>query len=108
MKTHRTLDVDKMAAAIEKDAGHAIPSLRQGLHEMKAGYAAETHTPEQILVREARASVGLSQQAFARRIKTPVATLRDWEQGRFAPPGAVLCLLKMLINHPELAAELVA
>ncbi len=104
----RNINIDNIAAAIEKDAGHTLPGLKQGLREMKAGFVAEMHTPEQILVREARTSVGLSQQAFARRIKTPVATLRDWEQGRFAPPGAVLCLLKMLVNHPELAAELVA
>lgn len=44
----------------------------------------------------------------AHRIKTPLATLRDWEQGRFKPPGAVLCLLNMLVKHPELVAELVA
>jgi putative transcriptional regulator len=32
--------------------------------------------------------------------------LRDWEQGRFAPPGAVTCLLQILNNHPELSREL--
>jgi putative transcriptional regulator len=32
--------------------------------------------------------------------------LRDWEQGRFAPPGGVLCLLRLIIKHPELSEEL--
>ena len=104
----RKINIDKVVAAIEKDAGQVIPGLKQGLREMQAGLVGEKYSPEQLLVRAARASTGLSQQAFARRIKTPVATLRDWEQGRFAPPGAVLCLLKMLVNHPELAEELVA
>jgi PAS domain-containing protein len=36
------------------------------------------------------------------------ATLRDWEQGRFAPSGAVLCLLRLITRHPELTAELAA
>jgi putative transcriptional regulator len=32
--------------------------------------------------------------------------LRDWEQGRFAPPGGVLCLLRLISAHPELTREL--
>lgn len=63
-------------------------------------------TPEQMLVRQARQKTGLTQAAFAERIATPVATLRDWEQGRFAPPGGVLCLLRLIIKHPELSQEL--
>ena len=51
---------------------------------------------------------GLTQAAFAELIETPVATLRDWEQGRFAPPGGVLCLLRLIIKHPELYQELSA
>ncbi|SJM93221.1 Antitoxin igA-2 (fragment) [Crenothrix polyspora] len=35
-----------------------------------------------------------------------MATLRDWEQGRFVPPGGVLCLLKIIYNHPDLISEL--
>ncbi len=108
MQNINKIDIEKVVAAVEKDAGQPVPGLRQGLREMQGGVAGKVHTPAQLLVREARASVGLSQQAFARRIKTPVATLRDWEQGRFTPPGAVLCLLKMLVSHPELAEELVA
>jgi putative transcriptional regulator len=46
--------------------------------------------------------------AFAERIATPVATLRDWEQGRSMPPGGVLCLLRLIIKHPELSQELSA
>ena len=104
----KNIDIDKVVAAIEKDAGKKLPGLRQGLKEMKAGKAARIHSPEQLLVCAAREKLALSQQAFAKRIKTPVATLRDWEQGRFAPPGAVLCLLRIILNHPELAKELAA
>jgi putative transcriptional regulator len=83
----------------------ALDDIRQGLAEMQAGVGRVT-TAEQLLVRSARAKTGLSQQAFAERIKTPVATLRDWDQGRFAPPGGVLCLLKLIGNHPDLIGEL--
>ncbi len=51
---------------------------------------------------------GLSQVDFANRIATPVATLRDWEQVRYKPPGGVMCLLKLLAAHPELTQELAA
>ncbi|MDS4015353.1 MAG: helix-turn-helix domain-containing protein [Candidatus Accumulibacter sp.] len=99
------MDVDKVAAAIEADAGEALPDLRQALAEARDGMGRIT-TGEQILVRQARKLSGLSQAAFAERIGTPVATLRDWEQGRFAPPGAVLCLLRLIVKHPELSQEL--
>ncbi len=99
------MDVEKIAKAIETDAGEALPDLRQALTEATAGVGRVT-TPEQILVRQAREKSGLTQQAFAERIATPVATLRDWEQGRFAPPGGVLCLLRLIIKHPELSHEL--
>jgi putative transcriptional regulator len=99
------MDIEKIAQAIEADAGIALDDLRQGLAEMQAGVGRMT-TAEQLLIRSARAKTGLSQQAFAEHIKTPVATLRDWEQGRFAPPGGVLCLLKLIGNHPNLIDEL--
>ena len=82
----KKIDVEKVATAIEADAGEALPDLRQALAEAKAGLGRVT-TPEQIIVRQAREKSGLTQSAFAERIETPVATLRDWEQGRFAPPG---------------------
>jgi putative transcriptional regulator len=103
----KKIDVEKMAAAIEADAGEALPDLRQALAEAQAGIGRVT-TPEQILVRQAREKSGLTQPAFADLIETPVATLRDWEQGRFVPPGGVLCLLRLIIKHPELSRELSA
>ena len=101
------MDIEKIAKAIEADAGGALPELRQALTEAEAGLGRIT-TREQILTRAARKATGLSQQAFADCIATPLATLRDWEQGRFKPPGGVLCLLRLIERHPELARELEA
>jgi putative transcriptional regulator len=101
----KKIDIEKVAAAIEADAGQELPELRQALAQAKAGLGRVT-TPDQILVRQARERSGLTQAAFAERIETPVATLRDWEQGRFPPPGGVLCLLRLIIKHPELSNEL--
>jgi len=88
--------------------GGSLPDIRQALTEAKNGTVARVTTPTQILVRQARTRCGLTQQAFAGRIHTPLATLRDWEQGRFAPPGGVLCLLRLINKHPELTMELEA
>lgn len=103
----KKIDIEKVATAIEADAGESLPDLRQALAEANAGLGRVT-TPEQILVRQAREKSGLTQAAFAERIATPVATLRDWEQGRFTPPGGVLCLLRLIVKHPELSKELSA
>jgi putative transcriptional regulator len=107
LKRRCDMDIEKIARAIERDAGMELSDVRQALTEAKAG-AGRVTTQEQILVRSARAKTGLSQQAFADRISTPVATLRDWEQGRFAPPGGVVCLLRLIERHPDLSEELAA
>lgn len=99
------MDIEKVAKAIEADAGEALPELRQALREA-AQRKGRITTPEQVLVRAARSAAALSQVEFAARIQTPVATLRDWEQGRFKPPGAVLRFLRLLTAHPELVDEL--
>ena len=101
----RDIDIESVAKAIEADAGEPLPDLRQALNEAKQGVGRAT-TPEQILVRQARERCGLTQVSFAERIATPVATLRDWEQGRFVPPGGVLCLMRLILKHPELTQEL--
>ena len=101
----KKINIERVAKAIEADAGEALPDLRQALAEAKAELG-RVNTAEQILVRQAREKSGLTQSAFAQRIETPVATLRDWEQGRFAPPGGVVCLLRLIIKHPELSQEL--
>jgi len=106
----KNIDVEATALAIEADEGQAISGLRENLAEVKAdpSKGCRVTTPAQILVRQARRKSGLTQVAFAKRIATPVATLRDWEQGRFVPPGAVACLLRLIAKHPELTGELAA
>ena len=88
-------ELEKIVKAIEAEAGETLPELREAA-DRKGRFT----TPEQALVCAVRVSLGLSQIDFAARIGTPVATLRDWEQGRFAPPGAALCLLR----HPHTAS----
>ena len=58
-------------------------------------------------VRRARRAAGLTQAAFAERYGLAVGTLRDWEQGRVAPPLYAVAFLT-LAGRDERAAEAVA
>ena len=96
-----TTKTNRVANAIEADAGEPIPGLRESLAEMAADQRARVHTAEQIALRAARSALGLSQPEFARLLQTPVGTVRDWEQGRFAPPGSALLVARLAVEHPE-------
>lgn len=96
-----TIPLEQVAQAIEADADEAIPGLRESLAEMAADERGRTYTREQLALRAARTALGLSQPAFARLLQTPVGTVRDWEQGRFPPPGSALLVARLAVEHPE-------
>jgi putative transcriptional regulator len=52
-------------------------------------------------VRILRMALGLTQEEFARAYGIPVATLRDWEQGRRQPDQASRTLLKLIERMPR-------
>jgi len=58
MKALKKLNVNKVAAAIEADAGQALPGLRESLAEAKAGLAGRAHAPEQIVQRRSGRPAG--------------------------------------------------
>jgi len=60
-----------------------------------------TLTQQQCLSLNARASLGLSQQGFAKLLGISTRTLHDWEQGRREPSGAAKTLLKIAAQYPE-------
>jgi hypothetical protein len=43
------MNIERIAQAIENDAGESIEGLRESLTEMKAGNIARQYTPEQLL-----------------------------------------------------------
>jgi len=57
---------------------------------------ATIHVPETIDVRAIRKSLGLSQAEFAMRYGFGLARIKDWEQGRSRPDGAVRAYLKVI------------
>jgi putative transcriptional regulator len=59
------------------------------------------HVPHEIDVRSMRRKLGMTQQVFALRYGLTLARVRDWEQGRSAPDGAVRAYLKVIEKAPE-------
>lgn len=59
------------------------------------------HVPKTIDVRAVRKALGLSQQEFAARYSFGLARLRDWEQGRSQPDGAVRAYLLVIAREHE-------
>lgn len=57
-------------------------------------------------LREARKSLGLSQQKMAAVIKTTRRTWQDWEYGVTQVPGPVECLIILLLRYKTAVTEL--
>jgi putative transcriptional regulator len=89
-------------------------SLMKGMDEAIAWARGEDvpgiriHFPPDADVRAIREKTGLTQTAFAKQIGVPVATLRNWEQGRRCPVGPARVLLAMLAKDPEIVTRTLA
>ncbi len=73
---------------------------------IKAGATAKVRTPEQLLVISVRKQLKKSQSAFSRLLGIPIATLRDWEQGRKQPDSAAVTLIKVAQRYPEVLDDI--
>ncbi|MGC9198199.1 MAG: BrnA antitoxin family protein [Acidobacteriaceae bacterium] len=68
-KTLKKMDVDKVARAVEEDAGQALPGLRESLAQAKAGDFARVHTPQQIVARRRGRPAGSTQAVTKEAVK---------------------------------------
>ncbi|MCT4492999.1 helix-turn-helix domain-containing protein [Bosea minatitlanensis] len=59
-------------------------------------------------VKTIRLSLHMTQERFATAIRVPLATLRNWEQGRTPPDPAARSLLTIIAKEPELALKALA
>lgn len=55
--------------------------------------------PPQLL----RERLGMTQAQFAKALRIPLATLRNWEQGRVLPDPAARSLLTIVAKNPKAA-----
>ncbi len=53
-----------------------------------------------------RERFNLSRGVFAQLLHTSSRTLENWEQGRSAPNGQAVTLLKLVQRHPETLAQI--
>ena len=91
-------DRAKVEATTEADIRrHGLEDGECG--DIGAGDRAEFVTPPALI----RKKLGMTQEAFAAALRIPVATLRNWEQGRVAPDPAARALLRIVAHDPEAA-----
>ncbi|MEI7750874.1 MAG: NadS family protein [Candidatus Omnitrophota bacterium] len=60
---------------------------------------------EPVKVRAIRRKLKLTQHKFAALLCVSLGTLRNWEQGRTAPEGAAIALLRVTEARPEAVLE---
>jgi putative transcriptional regulator len=81
-----------------------ITAAHEGIAIARGEAAPESyrlHVPAKIDVRGMRRKLGMTQENFAVRYGLTLARVRDWEQGRSAPDGAVRAYLKVIEKEPE-------
>jgi len=83
-------------------------ALLDDIIAIKNGAPHRRYTPDQLLVLIVRRELKLSQQAYSKLLGVPVATIRDWEQGRRQPDCAAITLVKVARKHPEILREIAA
>lgn len=59
-------------------------------------------------IKRIRWELELTQEAFADRYGIPLASIRDWEQGRSSPDATARSFLKAIANGPKQVAKLLA
>jgi len=91
---------------MDKELEQFQADLLQSVRLMKAGKAVRTTQVKLTPAAEARAKVGLSQNAFAELLGVSLRTVQDWEQGRRKPTGAAQTLLRIAAQHPEALRDL--
>jgi len=70
--------------------------------------AVREHVVEVPDVRAIRRQLHMSQQEFARVYRIPLATLKNWEQGRRQPDAPAAAYLQVIVKRPRAAREALA
>ena len=93
-----------------KFADELIESMTQALEHARHGKAegmriTELHVPD---VRTIREALSMSQSEFASNFRIPLATVKNWEQGRRRPDAPALAYLRVIERSPKTVMEAVA
>jgi putative transcriptional regulator len=94
-KGERELSADEIVAAAKSDLDNPPAT------------AAELRKARRVpMVKRLRWRLELTQEAFAERYGIPVATVRDWEQGRSSPDATAQSYLKIIESEPKKVAKI--
>ena len=78
-----------------------IKNFKKGKGALRTHALSEPSAPKVI-----RVKLNMSQSVFAGLMGVSVRTLQDWEQGRRAPQGPAVALLRIAEQHPEVFDQL--
>ena len=87
--------IESMSQALEHARGGAVDGMR----------VTEVHVPDVKTIREA---LSMSQSEFASSFRIPLATIKNWEQGRRRPDAPALAYLRVIERSPKTVMEAVA
>lgn len=90
---------------------HAFDKIAAGLEDAIAyaqGDAARAHVAAPVDIKAIRQHAKKTQAQFAQAYRIPVATLRDWEQGRRQPDAPARALLAVIAADPATVERILA
>ncbi|MDB4837916.1 type II toxin-antitoxin system MqsA family antitoxin [Marinomonas sp.] len=93
----RDLFTELNSSLVEAKA-HSEGKLTLRTHQVNDVSELDISPNEIVHIRE---QFNMSRGVFARFLHTSARTLENWEQGRSAPNGQAITLLKLVQRHPE-------
>ncbi len=91
-----------------KDRPITLPAERSDAEDFDVTAEALDRGRRARLIRRTRTGLGLSQSEFANRFRVPVGALRDWEQARATAPDFAIAYVRVIAQHPDMVAKVVA
>ena len=88
----------ELSSALVEAKEHSEGKLTLKTHQVDAVSDLNILPDEIVNIRE---TFNMSRGVFARLLHTSARTLENWEQGRSAPNGQAVTLLKLVQRHPE-------
>jgi len=88
----------ELSSALVEAKEHSDGKLTLKTHQLNDVSELDISPIEIVNIRE---KFNMSRGVFARLLHTSSRTLENWEQGRSAPNGQAITLLKLVQRHPE-------
>jgi putative transcriptional regulator len=107
------MTLDKVAASDDIDRAKLVTTTEEDIRRHMIEDGEDPDKPDGPVVTvpplaALRARVGLSQAKFAKALRIPAATLRNWEQGRTQPDPVALSFFALVNDDPKRAFKILA